>query len=200
MAIKGLGPAFVLWPAGAVKGELEQVADSLKEPQHSFLMCFQNLLCKSKQARRRASLRFRLCLCFRHQRLYSLLDRFRLSTVQDSLSPLPPVTSHPLDGDGHMPLETVSPDKVSVPMSLCGAQVHMEAVTPLFTCIKCKVFRGSVSAGCADAWLGSSDQGLGWRHLGTLKVLMREAALTWDSCGKRSTMASLSQHLLLPAN
>lgn len=50
-------------------------------------------------------------LAQRHQRLYSLLDRFRLSTVQDSLSPLPPVTSHPLDGDGHISLETVSPDK-----------------------------------------------------------------------------------------
>ncbi|XP_012879339.1 PREDICTED: huntingtin [Dipodomys ordii] len=50
-------------------------------------------------------------LAQRHQRLYSLLDRFRLSTVQDSLSPLPPVTSHPLDGDGYMPLETVIPDK-----------------------------------------------------------------------------------------
>ncbi|XP_062068838.1 huntingtin isoform X1 [Lepus europaeus] len=50
-------------------------------------------------------------LAQRHQRLYSLLDRFRLSTAQDSLSPLPPVTSHPLDGDGHMALEAVSPDK-----------------------------------------------------------------------------------------
>ncbi|XP_012592808.1 huntingtin isoform X1 [Microcebus murinus] len=50
-------------------------------------------------------------LARRHQRLYSLLDRFRLSTVQDSLSPSPPVSSHPLDGDGHVSLETVSPDK-----------------------------------------------------------------------------------------
>ncbi|XP_013013172.2 huntingtin isoform X3 [Cavia porcellus] len=50
-------------------------------------------------------------LAQRHQRLYSLLDRFRLSTVQDSLSPLPLITSHPLDGDGHVALETVSPDK-----------------------------------------------------------------------------------------
>ncbi|XP_037064081.1 huntingtin isoform X3 [Peromyscus leucopus] len=50
-------------------------------------------------------------LAQRHQRLYSLLDRFRLSTVQDSPSPLPPVTSHPLDGDGHTSLETVNPDK-----------------------------------------------------------------------------------------
>ncbi|XP_012667730.2 huntingtin [Otolemur garnettii] len=50
-------------------------------------------------------------LAQRHQRLYSLLDRFRLSTVQDSPSPSPPVSSHPLDGDGHVSLETVSPDK-----------------------------------------------------------------------------------------
>ncbi|ELW62765.1 Huntingtin [Tupaia chinensis] len=50
-------------------------------------------------------------LAQRHQRLYSLLDRFRLSLVQDSASPSPPITSHPLDGDGHMSLETVSPDR-----------------------------------------------------------------------------------------
>ncbi|KAL1789437.1 huntingtin [Sigmodon hispidus] len=50
-------------------------------------------------------------LAQRHQRLYSLLDRFRLSTMYDSPSPLPPVTSHPLDGNGHTSLETVSPDK-----------------------------------------------------------------------------------------
>lgn len=65
-------------------------------------------------------------LCFRHQRLYSLLDRFRLSTVQDSLSPLPPVTSHPLDGDGHTSLETVSPDKVSVLFLRVMARDHVE--------------------------------------------------------------------------
>ncbi|XP_006893721.1 PREDICTED: huntingtin [Elephantulus edwardii] len=50
-------------------------------------------------------------LAQRHQRLYSLLDRFRLSTVPESQSPAPPVTSHPLDGDGHMALEAVNPDK-----------------------------------------------------------------------------------------
>ncbi|XP_023593769.1 huntingtin, partial [Trichechus manatus latirostris] len=50
-------------------------------------------------------------LAQRHQRLYSLLDRFRLSTVPESPSPSPPVTSHPLDRDGQMSLETVSPDK-----------------------------------------------------------------------------------------
>ncbi|XP_006875391.1 PREDICTED: huntingtin [Chrysochloris asiatica] len=50
-------------------------------------------------------------LAQRHQRLYSLLDRFRLSTVPESPSPPRLVTSHPLDGDGQMSLETVNPDK-----------------------------------------------------------------------------------------
>uniref|UniRef100_A0A668A4P2 Huntingtin n=1 Tax=Myripristis murdjan TaxID=586833 RepID=A0A668A4P2_9TELE len=37
-------------------------------------------------------------LAQRHQRFYSLLDRFR-ATVAETSSPAPPVTSHPLDGD-----------------------------------------------------------------------------------------------------
>uniref|UniRef100_A0A8C7ABF9 Huntingtin n=1 Tax=Neovison vison TaxID=452646 RepID=A0A8C7ABF9_NEOVI len=39
-------------------------------------------------------------LAQRHQRLYSLLDRLRLATAPGSRGPSPPVTSHPLDGDG----------------------------------------------------------------------------------------------------
>ncbi|XP_057562698.1 huntingtin isoform X4 [Hippopotamus amphibius kiboko] len=50
-------------------------------------------------------------LAQRHQRLYSLLDRLRLATAPGSHGPTPPVTSHPLDGDGSVALETVSPDK-----------------------------------------------------------------------------------------
>lgn len=50
----------------------------------------------------------------RHQRLYSLLDRLRLATAPGSRGPCPPATSHPLDGEGSLALETVSPDKVSV--------------------------------------------------------------------------------------
>lgn len=49
----------------------------------------------------------------RHQRLYSLLDRLRLATAPGSRGPCPPATSHPLDGEGPLALETVSPDKVS---------------------------------------------------------------------------------------
>ncbi|XP_043304434.1 huntingtin isoform X4 [Cervus canadensis] len=47
----------------------------------------------------------------RHQRLYSLLDRLRLATAPGSRGPTPPVTSHPLDGDGPLALEAVNPDK-----------------------------------------------------------------------------------------
>ncbi|XP_036083329.1 huntingtin isoform X3 [Rousettus aegyptiacus] len=50
-------------------------------------------------------------LAQRHQRLYSLLDRLRLATAPGSPGPSPPVTSHPLDGDGSLAVETVSPDK-----------------------------------------------------------------------------------------
>uniref|UniRef100_A0A9L0SZF3 Huntingtin n=1 Tax=Equus caballus TaxID=9796 RepID=A0A9L0SZF3_HORSE len=50
-------------------------------------------------------------LAQRHQRLYSLLDRLRLATAPGSCGPSPPVTSHPLDGDGPLALETVNPDK-----------------------------------------------------------------------------------------
>lgn len=59
----------------------------------------------------------------RHQRLYSLLDRLRLATAPGSRGPSPPVTSHPLDGDGPLALETVIPDKVSVwPVCACDTQ------------------------------------------------------------------------------
>ncbi|XP_072803026.1 huntingtin isoform X3 [Vicugna pacos] len=50
-------------------------------------------------------------LAQRHQRLYSLLDRLRLATAPGSRGPAPLATPHPLDGDGPLVLETVSPDK-----------------------------------------------------------------------------------------
>lgn len=61
-------------------------------------------------------------LAQRHQRLYSLLDRFRATVASDTVSPLPLVTSHPLDGDGHPRLETLDPDEdwyVSLVRSQC---------------------------------------------------------------------------------
>ncbi|XP_041123293.1 huntingtin isoform X1 [Polyodon spathula] len=50
-------------------------------------------------------------LAQRHQRLYSLLDRFRATVLEDSASPSPPVTSHPLDGETPPPPESVTADK-----------------------------------------------------------------------------------------
>ncbi|XP_029950851.1 huntingtin isoform X2 [Salarias fasciatus] len=49
-------------------------------------------------------------LAQRHQRFYSLLDRFR-ATVADTNSPSPPVTSHPLDGEPPPAPELVIADK-----------------------------------------------------------------------------------------
>ncbi|KAM8940376.1 huntingtin isoform 2-T2 [Pelodytes ibericus] len=50
-------------------------------------------------------------LAQRHQRLYSLLDRFRATVAPDSVSPSPLVTNHPLDGENQPSLETLDPDK-----------------------------------------------------------------------------------------
>ncbi|XP_054855013.1 huntingtin isoform X2 [Eublepharis macularius] len=61
-------------------------------------------------------------LAQRHQRLYSLLDRFRLTVASETSSPPPCVTSHPLDGENQPALETITPDKdwyVSLVSSQC---------------------------------------------------------------------------------
>uniref|UniRef100_A0A8C0ZK08 Huntingtin n=1 Tax=Cyanistes caeruleus TaxID=156563 RepID=A0A8C0ZK08_CYACU len=61
-------------------------------------------------------------LAARHQRLYSLLDRFRLMVAPDTTSPSPLVTSHPLDGEDQPALENVVLDKdwyVSLVRSQC---------------------------------------------------------------------------------
>ncbi|NXY20418.1 HD protein, partial [Atrichornis clamosus] len=61
-------------------------------------------------------------LATRHQRLYSLLDRFRLMVAPDTTSPSPLVTSHPLDGEDQPALENIILDKdwyVSLVRSQC---------------------------------------------------------------------------------
>ncbi|XP_059408549.1 huntingtin-like isoform X2 [Carassius carassius] len=50
-------------------------------------------------------------LAQRHQRFYSLLDRFRATIAEDTTSPVAPITSHPLDGDPPPPPENVEPNK-----------------------------------------------------------------------------------------
>uniref|UniRef100_A0A673IMQ9 Huntingtin n=1 Tax=Sinocyclocheilus rhinocerous TaxID=307959 RepID=A0A673IMQ9_9TELE len=50
-------------------------------------------------------------LAQRHQRFYSLLDRFRATVAEDTTSPAAPITSHPLDGNLPPPPEYVEPNK-----------------------------------------------------------------------------------------
>ncbi|XP_051558826.1 huntingtin-like isoform X2 [Myxocyprinus asiaticus] len=47
----------------------------------------------------------------RHQRFYSLLDRFRATVAEDTKSPTALITSHPLDGDPPPTPENVEPNK-----------------------------------------------------------------------------------------
>ncbi|XP_043091608.1 huntingtin isoform X2 [Puntigrus tetrazona] len=50
-------------------------------------------------------------LAQRHQRFYSLLDRFRATIAEDTVSPAAPISSHPLDGDPPPSPENVEPNK-----------------------------------------------------------------------------------------
>ncbi|XP_072534605.1 huntingtin isoform X5 [Salminus brasiliensis] len=50
-------------------------------------------------------------LAQRHQRFYSLLDRFRATVAEETTSPSPPITSHPLDGDPPPPPQSVVASK-----------------------------------------------------------------------------------------
>ncbi|XP_013873563.1 huntingtin isoform X2 [Austrofundulus limnaeus] len=76
-------------------------------------------------------------LAQRHQRFYSLLDRFR-ATVTDTSSPTPPVTSHPLDGDPPPAPENITADKewyVALVTSQCSVlgDVSLLETTELLT-------------------------------------------------------------------
>ncbi|XP_035403234.1 huntingtin isoform X2 [Cygnus atratus] len=101
-------------------------------------------------------------LATRHQRLYSLLDRFRLMVAPDTTSPSPVVTSHPLDGEGQPALENVILDKdwyVSLVRSQCciksdsalleGAELVNKIPQPdLNSFMTCKEFNLSLLAPC----------------------------------------------------
>nr|AGS58213.1 huntingtin [Clarias batrachus] len=50
-------------------------------------------------------------LAQRHQRFYSLLDRFRVTVAEETSSPSPPISSHPLDGNPPPAPESVTPSK-----------------------------------------------------------------------------------------
>uniref|UniRef100_A0A7N5ZX54 Huntingtin n=1 Tax=Anabas testudineus TaxID=64144 RepID=A0A7N5ZX54_ANATE len=100
-------------------------------------------------------------LAQRHQRFYSLLDRFR-ATVADTSSPTPPVTSHPLDGDPPPAPELVIADKewyVTLVKSQCCLRGDVSLLettelltklppTDLLNIMRCKEFNLSLLCPC----------------------------------------------------
>ncbi|XP_010770173.1 huntingtin [Notothenia coriiceps] len=113
-------------------------------------------------------------LAQRHQRFYSLLDRFR-ATVTDTCSPTPPVTSHPLDGDPPPAPELVNADKewyvalVKSQCCLCG-DVSLLETTELLTklppadllnIMSCKEFNLSLLCPCLSMGMQRCARGQG---------------------------------------
>ncbi|KAJ8416476.1 hypothetical protein AAFF_G00357640 [Aldrovandia affinis] len=114
-------------------------------------------------------------LAQRHQRLYSLLDRFRATVAEGTSSPSPPVTSHPLDGDPPPALESVTADKdwyvavVKAQCCQCTDSALLESTElltkvpqdDLSTLMACKEFNLNLLSPCLSVGIQrlSRDQG-----------------------------------------
>uniref|UniRef100_A0A3Q3F7X8 Huntingtin n=1 Tax=Labrus bergylta TaxID=56723 RepID=A0A3Q3F7X8_9LABR len=132
-------------------------------------------------------------LAQRHQRFYSLLDRFR-ATVTDTKSPTPPVTSHPLDGNPPPAPELVIADKewyVALVKSQCclRGDVSLLETTELLTklppadllsIMSCKEFNLSLLCPCLSMGLQRLARGQGSLLFETAlqSTLERLAAIT----------------------
>ncbi|XP_029309042.1 huntingtin isoform X9 [Cottoperca gobio] len=129
-------------------------------------------------------------LAQRHQRFYSLLDRFR-ATVADTSSPTPPVTSHPLDGDPPPAPELVNADKewyVALVKSQCclRGDVSLLETTELLTklppadllnIMSCKEFNLSLLCPCLSMGMQRLARGQGSLLLETaLQVTLERLA------------------------
>ncbi|XP_030287359.1 huntingtin isoform X7 [Sparus aurata] len=129
-------------------------------------------------------------LAQRHQRFYSLLDRFR-ATVADTSSPTPPVTSHPLDGDPPPAPELVMADKewyVALVKSQCclRGDVSLLETTELLTklppadllnIMSCKDFNLSLLCPCLSMGVQRLARGQGSLLLETaLQVTLEQLA------------------------
>ncbi|XP_054459695.1 huntingtin [Anoplopoma fimbria] len=129
-------------------------------------------------------------LAQRHQRFYSLLDRFR-ATVAGTSSPTPPVTSHPLDGDPPPAPELVSADKewyVALVKSQCclRGDVSLLETTELLTklpptdlldIMSCKDFNPSLLCPCLSMGIQRLARGQGLLLLETaLQVTLERLA------------------------
>ncbi|XP_041838863.1 huntingtin isoform X2 [Melanotaenia boesemani] len=129
-------------------------------------------------------------LAQRHQRFYSLLDRFR-ATVADTSSPTPPVTSHPLDGDPPPAPELVIADKewyVALVKSQCCLRGDVSLLettelltklppADLFSVMSCKDFNLSLLCPCLSMGVQRLARGQGSLLLETtLQVTLEQLA------------------------
>ncbi|XP_077574963.1 huntingtin isoform X4 [Stigmatopora nigra] len=129
-------------------------------------------------------------LAQRHQRFYSLLDRFR-ATVAETSSPAPPVTAHPLDGDPPPAPELVNADKewyVTLVKSQCclRGDVSLLETTELLTklpapdllsIIRCETFNLSLLYPCMSMGVQRLTRGQGPLLLETaLQVTLEQLA------------------------
>uniref|UniRef100_A0A3Q2YC87 Huntingtin n=1 Tax=Hippocampus comes TaxID=109280 RepID=A0A3Q2YC87_HIPCM len=129
-------------------------------------------------------------LAQRHQRFYSLLDRFRAS-VATTCSPAPPVTSHPLDGHPPPAPELVNADKewyVSLVRSQCCLRGDVsllettELLTKLpapdlFSIMRCEAFNLSLLCPCLSMGVQRLTRGQGPLLLETaLQVTLEQLA------------------------
>ncbi|XP_044046448.1 huntingtin isoform X2 [Siniperca chuatsi] len=129
-------------------------------------------------------------LAQRHQRFYSLLDRFR-ATVADTSSPTPPVTSHPLDGDPAPAPELVIADKewyVALVKSQCCLRGDVSLLettelltklppADLFNIMSCKEFNLSLLCPCLSMGVQRLARGQGSLLLETsLQVTLEQLA------------------------
>ncbi|XP_062852378.1 huntingtin isoform X2 [Trichomycterus rosablanca] len=106
-------------------------------------------------------------LAQRHQRFYSLLDRFRATVAEETASPTCPITSHPLDGDPPPAPQNVLASKdwyVTLVKSQCCSRGDgaLYETTDLLTklpqsdlseIMSCKEFNSSLLASCLSVGL-----------------------------------------------
>ncbi|XP_031415878.1 huntingtin isoform X2 [Clupea harengus] len=132
-------------------------------------------------------------LAQRHQRFYSLLDRFRATVAEDTTSPAPPVSSHPLDGEPPPPPESVVANKewyVTLVKSQCcvSSEGALYETTDLLTklpqedlraIMACKEFNLALLAPCLSVGVQRLTQGQGAVLLDTaLQITMERLSAT----------------------
>ncbi|XP_028973894.2 huntingtin isoform X2 [Esox lucius] len=145
-------------------------------------------------------------LAQRHQRFYSLLDRFRATIAEETSSPAPPMTSHPLDGNPPPAPELVNADKdwyVALVKSQCclrgdGSLLETtELLTKLppedlYTIMTCKDFNLSLLCPCLSLGVQRLTRGQG--------SLLLETALgvTLEQLSKVTQLLPVPHHSFLP--